>query len=234
MSDKPASEQATVQETTAAEPATIHIEVDFHLDNLPRRIIFDPPLSHEEFLSLGQNPVQCERDEKGVIHMMTPTQDPTGRANAELVRQVGNFAAEHGGTVWGPDAGFRLPNTSERSPDVAYVSPENSKDPVQGFADCPEFIIELMSSSNRPGESQEKMQMWINQGVKLGWLIDPYRQCVWIFRRGRPVDFRNTPFIQGEGPVEGFTLNLAPVWAIYKSILNPKPGSQPPPVKFRK
>lgn len=58
-----------------------------------------------------------------------------------------------------------------------------------------------------------KMQEYIDNGVKLGWMIDPQRRTVSIYRLGQArVILANPTEVAGEGPVEGFVLSLAEVF----------------------
>ena len=78
----------------------------------------------------------------------------------------------------------------------------------------PEFIIELKSATDSRRELHEKMAEWIEAGVQLGWLIDPERKRVTVYKPGIiPADFDNLDSIAGDAPVEGFVLDLTPVWA---------------------
>jgi Uma2 family endonuclease len=57
------------------------------------------------------------------------------------------------------------------------------------------------------------MLEWIEAGAKLGWMIDPSRRMVTIYRPCRePEEQVGVWEIAGEGPVEGFVLDLGPVW----------------------
>lgn len=82
---------------------------------------------------------------------------------------------------------------------------------------CPDFVIELMSSSDRLPKAQAKMSDWIANGAKLAWLIDPYRRQVTIYAPDRDPLTVSGDSISGSGPVEGFTLNLAKVWRFYET-----------------
>lgn len=75
-------------------------------------------------------------------------------------------------------------------------------------------MIELRSPSDRSLDLEKKMQEWIDQGAKLGWLIDPEERTVSIFRPGFPAEILRNPLnIAGEGPVQGFVLALDDIWA---------------------
>jgi Uma2 family endonuclease len=83
---------------------------------------------------------------------------------------------------------------------------------------CPDFVIEVRSHSDRLRSLREKMQEWIANGARPAWLIDPENRSVEIYRPNAEPESRNDPqFMQGEGPAEGFGLNLAPVWDPLKS-----------------
>jgi Uma2 family endonuclease len=78
---------------------------------------------------------------------------------------------------------------------------------------CPDFIIELRSPSDRPRAIGEKMQEWIANGAALAWLIEPDERAITIYRPGRdPEKLSGIDSLSGEGPVEGFVLDLPDVW----------------------
>jgi len=106
-----------------------------------------------------------------------------------------------------------------RSPDAAWIAWPRwnalTKEEQERFAPiCPEFVIELRSSSDSLGELQAKMGLWIANGAELAWLIDPSRKTVEIYRPGREVEvFEGGSAVEGEGPVAGFVLELGKIWA---------------------
>jgi Uma2 family endonuclease len=154
---------------------------------------------------------------------VTPaTGDDTGRANAEITRQLGNWWHSHErGAVYDSSTGFFLPDGSNMSPDAAYVLPENLG-PREGRGrrmahHCPDFVIELLSGSDRLAKAQAKMQDWIANGAQLGWLVDPYRQQVMVYAPGKSAEVVTGNSVAGSGPVEGFVLNLANIWRFYET-----------------
>jgi Uma2 family endonuclease len=57
------------------------------------------------------------------------------------------------------------------------------------------------------------MKMWIGNGVELGWLIDPKRRLVEVYRAGEAAEVHEDPTsVQGSGCVRGFELVMARVW----------------------
>jgi Uma2 family endonuclease len=114
---------------------------------------------------------------------------------------------------------FLLPDGSGLSPDAAWVSNEawaalTRKQRRQFPPVCPEFVVEVMSASDRLRAAKAKMERWIANGVQLGWLIDGDAKTVYIYRPGRTAEKRRGILeLAGEGPVEGFVLDLGPIWA---------------------
>jgi Uma2 family endonuclease len=61
---------------------------------------------------------------------------------------------------------------------------------------------------------QTKMQEYIDNGVRLGWLIDPKNQRVEIYRSEQAVEVLESPVsLSGEEVLPGFSLDLSPLWA---------------------
>jgi Uma2 family endonuclease len=129
-----------------------------------------------------------------------------------LARQNGTGVASDSST------GFVLPNGARRSPDASWtpkaeirkLSPENR----EGFWHlCPAFVIELCSKTDRAPVLREKMREYIANGAQLGWLIDPATRTVEVYRSGHEPEILTNPVsLNGDGPVQGFTLDLIPVW----------------------
>ena len=106
-------------------------------------------------------------------------------------------------------------------PDASYVSEERLRSlPPGGLRSfphvCPDFVIELRSESDALEDLQRKMGDWIVNGARLAWLIDPEARRVYAYRPGRAVEMITAQTASGEGPVEGFTLDLQRIWKCYE------------------
>ncbi|MCC6540047.1 MAG: Uma2 family endonuclease [Bryobacterales bacterium] len=184
--------------------------------------LYLPQLTEEEFLEWGErfSDFQLEYTADGELMIIPGTSMETGGRNAEVSRQLGNWARNDGrGRAYDSSTSFLLPNGARRSPDAAWVSTSRraaAKRPGQQFPVlAPDFVIELKSPSDRLRKLSVKMEEWIENGVQLAWLIDPERRAITIYRPGRePETLLNLSQAEGEGPVAGFILELAPVWAI--------------------
>jgi Uma2 family endonuclease len=78
---------------------------------------------------------------------------------------------------------------------------------------CPDFVIELRSESDNLIDLQNKMAEYVENGARLGWLIDPKNKEVHIYRGGRMVEVLENPQrVSGENVLEGFELDLTEIW----------------------
>jgi Uma2 family endonuclease len=193
-------------------------------ETLPRVLVLDPPISDSEFETLCRenDNVRLERTKEGAVRMNPPTGGWTSNGNQEISRQLGNWWAAHErGRVFDSSGGFRLSDGSTLSPDASYVSEERlhslPSGALRGFPRvCPDFVIELRSESDALQELKDKMNDWITNGAQLGWLIDPYERQVLVYRPNRSAEVVSGDSIAGEGPVRGFSLDLARVWKCYR------------------
>ncbi len=190
----------------------------------PRSLVLDPPLTDAEFevLCAANDGVHFERTREGEILMHPPAGGFTSEGNAEVVSQLRSWWKTHRrGRMYDSSAGFFLPDGSMLNPDAAYVLPKKlkglTKDDLTGFPRlCPDFVVELLSISDSLPKTQEKMERWIENGAALGWLIDPYKQKVYVYEPGREASAVSGKSVRGSGPVEGFVLDLDEVWRCYE------------------
>jgi len=127
--------------------------------------------------------------------------------------------ADGTGIAFSSSTGFVLPNGAERSPDLAWVRRARwealSQDERERFPPlCPDFVGEIRSRSDRLSRLQEKMQEYIDNGARLGWLLDPLERKVHVYRPGEPVVCLDDPeTISGDPVLPGFTLHVQQLFA---------------------
>ena len=175
-----------------------------------------PGLNEAQFLALCEEFPDCtlEYTTDGTVIVMPPTDPESSERVAEVVRQLGNWARQHGsGHFIGPDGGFFFRQGSRRSPDAAWFDDrrwKQAKTPGLRFpVFAPEFLIEVRSPHDRLRTLREKMEEYIDNGVELAWLLDPINRTVTIYRPGQePEVLANPTSVSGEGPVAGFVLML--------------------------
>ena len=185
-------------------------------------ILHPPPMTDDEYYDLCRRyeAFRVERMQDGSIVIMSPTGWETGFRNNKLAMRLGHWAEQDGrGQAFDSNTEYLLPDGSALSPDASWVS-QNRIDQVSPSERkkfpklCPEFIVELMSPSDRLADAKDKMQLWIKNGAELGWLIDPERRQVFIYRPGcGPQTLDNPAQVTGVGPVAGFVLDLKDIWA---------------------
>ncbi|AFY35109.1 Uma2 family endonuclease [Calothrix sp. PCC 7507] len=176
-------------------------------------------LTDEQFFQLCQNnrDLRLERTQEGELIIMPPTGWESGNRNSRLTQRLGNWTDADGtGLAFDSSTGFKLPNGANRSPDACWVKRERivalSPDPSRFLPLAPDFVAELRSANDSLKTLQQKMQEYIDNGVRLGWLIDPQNQSVEIYRPGREVEVLQSPAsLSGEDVLPGFVLDLAQI-----------------------
>ena len=189
--------------------------------HLPLRLRLATPLDdHElyEFCRIHRD-LRIERTADGELVIMPPTGAETGRRNLELLVQLGTWSKRDGrGVAFDSSTGFVLPNGAERSPDGAWVRKDRwealTSDERRKFAPlCPDFVVELCSPSDDRIELGAKLEEYIGCGAQLGWLIDPERRRVEVYRSGRPPETLHDPAtVRADPELPGFELDMASIW----------------------
>ncbi|MBC8122194.1 MAG: Uma2 family endonuclease [Gemmatimonadaceae bacterium] len=174
-------------------------------------------LTDEQFYKLcrSNRDLRFERTAAGELIVMSPAGSKSGNRNASLTSQVWIWNKQTGsGKVFDSSTGFRLPNRAIRSPDVAWVQLERwnalTAEQQEKFAPlCPDFVIELRSITDELKPLQLKMQEYLDNGLRLGWLIDPQTGQVEIYRPEIEIEVVPSPaHLSGEEVLPGFVLSL--------------------------
>jgi Uma2 family endonuclease len=159
--------------------------------------------------------LRLERTSAGELIIMPPAAADSGGRNFELTGQLYNWVKTSGlGVAFDSSAGFTLPNGAIRSPDAVWVERDRwdslTPDEQRSFAPlCPDFVVELRSASDRLGDVRKKMREYRAQGARLGWLIDPKRKVVEIYRPRRRAEVLAAPAtLSGEDVLPGLVLHL--------------------------
>ena len=178
-------------------------------------------MSREQFFQFCQlnRDLRMERNAEGSIAVMTPAGGETGARNGFLSTALHRWAEQDGkGVAFGASTGFELPNGAVRAPDAAWVLRKRlarlSPEEKQRFLPlCPDFVVELLSPSDSRAAVRRKMEEYRANGARLGWLIDPARRRVAIYRADGGLEQRTEPHVvTGETVLPGFSLDLAAVW----------------------
>lgn len=180
-------------------------------------------VTQEQFAALAavNQDLRLERTAQGDLIVNPPTGWETGERNCSISGELYLWWRQAGepGKVFDSSTGFLLASGATRAPDASWVSQERwqALTPEQKgtFANiCPDFVVELRSSSDLLKSLQDKMREYIDNGARLGWLIDPQHRRVEIYRLGRDVEVLENPAeLAGEEVLPGFVLDLRRIWA---------------------
>lgn len=178
-------------------------------------------VTHEQFIELARfnEDLQLERTATGDLIIMPPTGGTTGNRNSDIEGQLWLWNRQTKlGKTFNSSTGFHLPNGADRSPDAAWVRQDRwdalTREQQDGFVPlCPDFVIELRSKNDNMEPQRVKMREYMENGARLGWLIDRKNKKVEIYRPGQDVEvLDNSTTLSGEDVLPGFVLDLTEVW----------------------
>ena len=179
-------------------------------------------VSHKQFelLAATNRNIRLERTAAGRLIVNPPTGWETGKRNFSLTVQFGVWrnGLSEPGEAFDSSTGFTLPNGAISSPDLSWISqarwealPLDRKGTFPNI--CPDFVVELRSDSDTFKSLQDKMKEYMENGAKLGWLIDPKKKRVEIYREKESAEILTAPTdISGEAVLPGFVLDLRQIW----------------------
>jgi Uma2 family endonuclease len=199
----------------------VHVALPAKRSSFRLRFDSEDRVSEQEYLAFCRlNPdLRVERSSEGEIVIIPPPGGESSYRSLGVATQLSAWAAkDRSGKVFDSSAQYILPDSSRLSPDASWVSnkalqrftPQQRKEFLRL---CPEFLVEVLSPSDRLKTARQKMEQWIANGARLAWLIDGDRKTVYIYRPNHPAEIlRGAPELPGEGPVQGFNLDLRPIW----------------------
>jgi Uma2 family endonuclease len=194
---------------------TRSVRLHFDFENQKRKLT---PDEFWEFCAKNRK-LRAELTKDGDVIIMAPTGFESSELNSEINFQLQSWARRNGtGTVTESNGAYVLPNGATYAPDAAWTQNERlekftSEEKQKFLLLCPDFVIELRSSSDNLGNLKQKMQDWIDNGVRIAWLIDPFQKKVHIYTPDREPEISDDPkSVSGENVLPGFELNLTEVW----------------------
>ncbi len=159
------------------------------------------------------------RTAEGALVITGPPGNLSSKRGFAIGLQIANWALSRGsGDVGAADEGYELPDSSVRTPDFSWVSSDRLAEIEVGdegvWKVCPDFVLEVRSRGQSVPEQQRKMERWMANGVRLGWLVDAFTDSVWIYREGHaePEQLDRPMTLAGESVMEGLSVDLTHVW----------------------
>ena len=180
-----------------------------------------PDFSSDELLEFSEinDALDLERECDGSLLIMSPLSLTTARQETEVLFQLASWARQDGtGEAFHTRASYYLPNRAMREPDGAWIRreriaslPEAELDTIPHLV--PDFVVEVRSKSNALRRLQDKMQEYLANGVRLGWLLDAPTRTAYVYRPDAEVQVLEQPTtLDGSPELPGFTLDLTRVW----------------------
>jgi len=178
-------------------------------------------LSVDEFWDFcSQNDkMQIELTKKNEITLTFPKGFAFSQRSIEILLQLGSWEKTYRtGKVFNHLVGYVLPKGLIFSPSFSWIKKERfeslSKEQKENLIHlCPDFVLELRSASDSMKDSKTKMREYIENGVRLGWLIDPKNKQVYVYRPNSEAEILGNPkTVSGEDVLQNFELDLTEIW----------------------
>lgn len=175
-------------------------------------------LNPDQFYEICQrNPdLKLELTAQGELILMPPTGGETGRQNSDLNFQFQLWNRQYQfGEVFDSSTAFILPNGATRSPDVSWITKAcwealTPQEKEKFVPLCPDFVLELLSPTDPIARTRQKMAEYMDNGCRLGWLINRKAKQVEIYRPDTPPEILDAPqHLSGETVLQGFVLDLS-------------------------
>ena len=174
-------------------------------------------LTDDQFFRLCRDnrDFRIEKTATGELIIMSPTNSETGRKNAAITARLFIWARQDGsGECFDSSSEFSLPNGPKRSPAASWILKSRwnrlSNEEKNKFSPiCPDFVIELRSPSDQLPNLEAKMEEYIANGARLGWLLDPIENRAIIYRpEQKPERIDRPNIISGDPVLQGFRFDF--------------------------
>ena len=198
----------TTGDESAEPPSAIRLRldalgVDFRADDFPTQFI--------DFCETNDD-YEMEVNEAGELVILPMVGFRGNRHEAEIAIELGIWRRANGGISASQTSRFRLLTGAIRGPDAAWITQERydaatEEERETVIVDAPDFVVEIRSRRDNLRPLQRKMQIWMDGGARLGWLIDPRNRRVFIYRSGQPEPevLENPETLEGEDVLPGFS-----------------------------
>jgi Uma2 family endonuclease len=156
----------------------------------------------------------------GELHPMAPSGQEHSNVGVNLVTLINAFVRKNRlGIVTGPDGGYILKHDPEtvRVPDIGFVRSDRlpkGKATPKYFNGAPDLVVEIISPTDSYQDLDEKVQQYLEHGVKLVWVVTPRTRTITVFRIGNTITaLHTTGVLSGEDVLPGFSANIAELFS---------------------
>jgi len=155
---------------------------------------------------------------QGELTMMSPAGGNHGDVAMQIAFALKPFVDEHGGKLFAAETGFILDRNPDtvRAPDVAYIAaPRLAAAHTDKFIPiAPDFLAEVLSPNDKAEQVAEKVQWWLDHGVRLVWVVDPANRCVTAHLPGGDAHvYRDADTVTGGDVMAGLSVAVKDLFA---------------------
>jgi len=178
-----------------------------------------PLMTAEEMLALPDNGMERDLIEGHLRErLMTRRSRSHSLATVRVAQLLANWKdlqPRPRGQVLGGDAGFRLRRNPDTTAgiDVAYISAElAARTPRDTWLidGVPVLAVEVLSSSDTHEDVVEKIELYLDTGVRVVWIIDPDLRTMTVYRPdAKPTFFNSDQEYSGDTDLPGFQMKIA-------------------------
>lgn len=176
-------------------------------------------MTDDEFFEfcVANRDVRIERDPDKKIIIMAPVGSESGFYEGKVFSKLDNWneGAASAGVPFSPSTGYKLPNGATRTADTSWISLERwekltAEQKKKFLPIAPDFAIEIRSKTDKLKKLKAKMLEWIENGVRLAWLIDTIEQKTHIYRADGSIEILEgfARELSGEDVLKGFVFDL--------------------------
>jgi Uma2 family endonuclease len=145
---------------------------------------------------------------------------PSGYESDEVATRVSTFMnvwvmPRELGRVTGSSAGFVLPNSDTRAPDVSFVQAERLRRSPRSFAElAPDLMVEVKSPTDSISALRTKIDEFLSLGTRVGILINPEKRWVEIRRSGQePIVLQDGDVLTVPDVLPGWQVAIVDLWS---------------------
>ena len=216
MATKAVTKDSEADEEQIGLPSTLHVNMRALIESVAGRLSDDE--IDQWFVAMAKanegRGFYLELTGEGELAINPMVNADSGYAEGQLSGVLFIWVEANGGFSFSPRTIVRLPDGGRAEPDATWLSPEQVERLLplgmnRAITECPAFVAEIVSGSDRLLSLRRKMERYIANGALLGWLIDPYRRRVWVYRPGVEAEDLDDPeTITGDPVMPGFVFEV--------------------------
>ncbi|MBW4661619.1 MAG: Uma2 family endonuclease [Drouetiella hepatica Uher 2000/2452] len=152
----------------------------------------------------------------GRITVMSPSGYESDEVAFRFGRRLADWVEPNRiGRVTGSSAGFTLPDSNTRAPDVSFVRADRLRRAPRSFAQlAPDLMVEVKSPSDSVDDLEKKIANFLQQGTQVGILVNPEDCTVKIFRaEAAAVTLRNGDMLTIPDLLPGWSVAVSELWS---------------------